>query len=297
LLRLARETGNFGYEINARMILAAVAIYRGDPSGARATLQPPLAREESRDELRVSQLRLMQGWLAAVEGDLAASLAILRPMVWAATEGIDAWCWSPPWMRTFAGIGLAARDSQFAQATATIAELGAERNPGVPTMAGVALQVRGLVDADIDILGRAVSVLRQGPRPLLLAQALSDHAAALRAGGNAAAARARMDEAAAGFAALGPVPEAMATASTGTHPAHRHRAGLSARPSHGLGALTEAERRVAGLISAGLSSRSAAAELGVSPNTVNTHLRSAFAKLDVRSRVQLANLLRDHVAG
>jgi DNA-binding CsgD family transcriptional regulator len=34
----------------------------------------------------------------------------------------------------------------------------------------------------------------------------------------------------------------------------------------------------------------------VSPNTINTHLRSAFTKLDVRSRVQLANLLRDRPA-
>ena len=66
---------------------------------------------------------------------------------------------------------------------------------------------------------------------------------------------------------------------------------------HGVGALTEAERRVADLISAGRSSRLAAAELGVSPNTVNTHLRSAFAKLGVRSRVQLSNVLRDQGPG
>jgi DNA-binding CsgD family transcriptional regulator len=69
------------------------------------------------------------------------------------------------------------------------------------------------------------------------------------------------------------------------------------RPVHGLATLTETERRVADLISAGHSSRSAAAELGVSLNTVNTHLRSAFAKLDVHSRVQLTNLLRDHTPG
>ena len=54
---------------------------------------------------------------------------------------------------------------------------------------------------------------------------------------------------------------------------------------------------MADLISAGRSSRLAAAELGVSPNTVNTHLRSAFAKLGVRSRVQLSNVLRDDAPG
>ena len=35
LLRLAREIGNFGHEIDARMVLAAVAIYRGGPAKRR----------------------------------------------------------------------------------------------------------------------------------------------------------------------------------------------------------------------------------------------------------------------
>jgi DNA-binding CsgD family transcriptional regulator len=65
-----------------------------------------------------------------------------------------------------------------------------------------------------------------------------------------------------------------------------------ARPESGPGSLTEAEQRVALLIAAGHSNRSAAAELGVSANTVGTHLRQVFAKLGVQSRVQLANALR-----
>ncbi|MDX6342323.1 MAG: hypothetical protein QOH87_2461 [Trebonia sp.] len=52
-------------------------------------MQPAVAREEFRDELRVSRLRLMQGWLAAVEGDTGASLAILRPLVAAAELGVS----------------------------------------------------------------------------------------------------------------------------------------------------------------------------------------------------------------
>ncbi|MEV6923801.1 hypothetical protein AB0M46_04710 [Dactylosporangium sp. NPDC051485] len=101
-----------------------------------------------------------------------------------ATAGQHAWVWSPPWMRTFAGIGLAAGDAEFIAATVHIAELGAERNPGVATLAGVALQVRGLVEGDVRLLGRAVDVLRTAPRPIILAQALADHAQALRAAGD-----------------------------------------------------------------------------------------------------------------
>jgi DNA-binding CsgD family transcriptional regulator len=44
---------------------------------------------------------------------------------------------------------------------------------------------------------------------------------------------------------------------------------------------------VVDLISTGHTNRSAAGELGVSANTVNTHLRAVFRKLGVKSRVQL----------
>jgi DNA-binding CsgD family transcriptional regulator len=142
-------------------------------------------------------------------------------------------------------------------------------------------------------------VLRQGPRPLLLAQALADHPAALRAAGDVAAADAWMGEAVAGFDALGAVPGALSGTAAGQVPSsgRKHPGSPPPRPAQGVGALTGAERRVADLISAGRSSRLAAAELGVSPNTVNTHLRSAFAKLGVRSRVQLSNVLRDQAPG
>jgi DNA-binding CsgD family transcriptional regulator len=48
--------------------------------------------------------------------------------------------------------------------------------------------------------------------------------------------------------------------------------------------LTEAERRVVYLIADGQTDKSAAKALGISVNTVGTHLRSAYAKLGVQSR-------------
>jgi DNA-binding CsgD family transcriptional regulator len=58
-------------------------------------------------------------------------------------------------------------------------------------------------------------------------------------------------------------------------------------------ALSEAERRVVYLIADGHTDKSAAKALGISVNTVGTHIRSAYAKLGVQSRVQLTNTLRD----
>ena len=71
---------------------------------------------------------------------------------------------------------------------------------------------------------------------------------------------------------------------------------VSPRPQTGWLSLTDAERRVAALIGAGHTNKSAAAALGVSINTVGTHLRAVFTKLGVQSRVQLANALRTEKA-
>jgi DNA-binding CsgD family transcriptional regulator len=57
--------------------------------------------------------------------------------------------------------------------------------------------------------------------------------------------------------------------------------------------LTEAERRVAYLIADGHTDRSAAKMLGISVNTVGTHIRAVYTKLGVQSRVQLTNVLRE----
>jgi DNA-binding CsgD family transcriptional regulator len=59
------------------------------------------------------------------------------------------------------------------------------------------------------------------------------------------------------------------------------------RPKSGWEALTPAELQVARLVSTGLSNRAVAEELVVSPHTVNTHVRNAFLKLHVSTRVQL----------
>ena len=60
------------------------------------------------------------------------------------------------------------------------------------------------------------------------------------------------------------------------------------RPATGWEALTDAERRVAGLVAAGLANREVAERLFVSRYTVETHLKHVFTKLGVSSRTELA---------
>jgi DNA-binding NarL/FixJ family response regulator len=54
--------------------------------------------------------------------------------------------------------------------------------------------------------------------------------------------------------------------------------------------LTPQERQVAGLVRQGLSNRDVAAQLFVSPRTVDFHLRNVFSKLGVTSRAELTAL-------
>ncbi|MEV4974753.1 helix-turn-helix transcriptional regulator [Streptomyces scopuliridis] len=63
------------------------------------------------------------------------------------------------------------------------------------------------------------------------------------------------------------------------------------RPVSGWGALTESERVIARLISAGMTNRQAARQISLSHHTVNFHLRNIYRKLDISSRIQLAMIV------
>jgi DNA-binding CsgD family transcriptional regulator len=94
------------------------------------------------------------------------------------------------------------------------------------------------------------------------------------------AAREALEQAVAAFDELG---------SPGwAEPARSELARVGARRPQPKGELTPAERRVAELAAKGLSNKGIAQALFVTVNTVERHLSHAYAKLEVRSRTQLA---------
>jgi DNA-binding CsgD family transcriptional regulator len=181
---------------------------------------------------------------------------------------------------------LAARAAGDTARAARLADeqLGHARAFGAPGTVGAALRVHALVLDDVELLAEAERVLSGSGARLGHAHALVDLGAALRRHGE----RARSRE---------PLAAGLEIAHRcGAHPlAERALTELraaGARPRSimrtGLDALTPSERRIAELAAAGHTNREIGGELFVTKATVETHLRSAFRKLDVRSRDELA---------
>jgi DNA-binding CsgD family transcriptional regulator len=292
LLPLGRELGSRVCQLESASILGAAALVRGDVAGALQRVS--LGGRPDREELsHVPVLMLVRGWLMAEEGDTAMAVALLTPLLKAVPDELDPWPWKPGWLRMLAQTGLAAGDADFTARAVELAEEGARRNPGVATFQGIALGLRGLLDQDLDRLAKAADIVTRSPRPLVRADVYEDYGRALMLAGDLTLGGDHLDQAWAIYDEVG-ADGARSAVQRAMRAAGIRRTwwrAAQSRPSEGWAALTDAEMRVAGLIGEGRTNKSAAAGLGVSANTVGTHLRSVFAKLDVRSRVQLTNLL------
>jgi DNA-binding CsgD family transcriptional regulator len=146
-----------------------------------------------------------------------------------------------------------------------------------------------MVDDDPYLLLRAVAMLRNGPRPLELASACEDAAAALDRSRGTEAARQLLATARAAYETLGAVREtARLDARLRAAGVRRGTRGRRKRPETGWGALTPTERQVVDLVAEGMSNPEIARRLFLSRHTVQTHVSHALAKLGLRSRVELA---------
>ncbi len=191
-------------------------------------------------------------------------------------------------------IALAAGDDELAEVAAAQADRRAQRNPRVATIVATAAHVRGLLTSNIDDLERAVDLFATGPRPLARAYALEDVGVARAGVGAVDAAIQALDGALVLYAEAGAVWDAGRVRGRLRDHGVRRRLVPRERAETGWEAMTDSELAVARLVAQGLTNREVAEQLFVSPHTVSSHLRSIFAKLDIKSRLALARIAAEH---
>jgi DNA-binding CsgD family transcriptional regulator len=197
--------------------------------------------------------------------------------------------WPSDWRAHAAAAAAALGDKQLATRLAR-EQLAAARRVGTPAALGLSLRTAAPAiggDEGLALLREAVAVLERSAARLELAHALADLGAelsrsGLRTEGRDAQRRAISLAGQCGAVAL--AESAMAGLHAG--PGRRARMELT-----GPGALTAAEWRVCRQAADGQTNREVAQALFVTEKTVERHLSSAYQKLGIRSRFQLASAI------
>ena len=184
---------------------------------------------------------------------------------------------------------LASGQRSDAASVTAVLEKGASATPGFPGLPAAALHARALLDNDPERAVAALEISRADPRALVRAGVLED-------AGRLLPERAKKE-------AVGYLDEALRlqSAAGAERDAARVRRLLRDRGVQRAGGrpdpaaaqwpeLTASELAVVRLVTQGATDREVAQRLYISAHTVNSHLRHVFAKLGIRSRVELARL-------
>jgi DNA-binding CsgD family transcriptional regulator len=167
----------------------------------------------------------------------------------------------------------------------------------VPSLRAAAALCRGLADGDPGRLAEAGRDYALAGRPLYQAYAAENAAVLLARAGRPREARAELAAAIELYDGL----EArwdLARAERQLRPEGVQRGSRGTRrPKSGWEALTETERKIAALVAEGNSNPGIAARMFISRRTVQSHVSSILAKLDLTSRVELAVLVHQRGNG
>ena len=163
------------------------------------------------------------------------------------------------------------------------------RRSGRPLASALAKRCRGLVEGSTEDLDASASLFADIKNGYEEARTRLCCGELLRRRGKRTAARSQLQDALAAFETIGAAAWADRTRAELAVLGDRSRP----RPTASRTELTPQERNVARLVALGRSNREIAEHLFVTSNTVETHLRHIFQKLDLTSRTQLAIAFRE----
>jgi DNA-binding CsgD family transcriptional regulator len=290
-LATARDLGAHGYAATAHSVLSVIELRRGDIAAAarhladRPAMSPQFADSYARPETTLAEAQLTEArdGPAAALGRLRQLCADLpaRPGLLLGDPALAAWM-----TRT----ALAAGDTELAAGAASAAQNLADAHPGFPALAAVAAHSGGLARRDPARLAEAAA---RHPDPWARASAAEDLGVLYDRHGDRAQAIRHLKEALAGYRLVGADRDQARVRrrlrKLGIR--RRHWATPPARPVAGWDSLTGTEQAVARLVAEGLNNNQVAARMYISTHTVAHHLRQAFRKLSITSRVELTRIV------
>jgi DNA-binding CsgD family transcriptional regulator len=188
---------------------------------------------------------------------------------------------------------VAAGDRKLIERLLPVAAALTASRQAAPAFAAGADHLLGLLHNSVPMLVAAAEGHAGANRPLLAAGAREDAGRYLLADDRVAEGVEHLGAAFEAFDLAGASGDARRVGSLLGRYGTRRRAGAR-RHGAGWASLTDAELRVVRVVATGATNRHAAEQLYLSPHTVNAHMRRAFAKLGITSRVQLANVVRDN---
>ena len=293
---MAQTLGAHGYAATARSVLSVIELRRGDIAAAaqqiarRPATSPQFADIYARPETILAEAQITEardgpsvalGHLEQFRDDL-----VDRPGLLLGDPALAAW---------LARTALAAGDSDLAASAARTAQDLADAHPGFPALAAAAAHSRGLATRDPGLLAAAAA---RHPDPWSRASAAEDLGVLHGRQGDRDQAIRRLKDALGGYCQVGADRDQARIRRRlrrlGIR--RRHWSTPSVRPVTGWDSLTDTEQAVASLVAEGLNNGQVAGRMYISTHTVAHHLRQAFRKLSIASRVELTRIVIERAA-
>jgi DNA-binding CsgD family transcriptional regulator len=295
-LAIALALGAHGYAATAHSVLSVIELRRGDIGaaaqhlGSRPATSPQFADIYARPETTLAEAQITEArdGPAAALGHLRQLCADLeaRPGLLLGDPALAAW---------LARTALATGQPKLAAGAARTAQALADAHPEFPALATAAAHSRGLARRDPAGLAQAAA---QHPDPWARSSAAEDLGVLHGRQGDRDQAVRQMKEALGGYRQAGAdrdqarIRRRLRTLGI----RRRHWTTPPARPITGWDSLTGTEQAVARLVAEGLNNNQVGARMYISTHTVAHHLRQAFRKLSIASRVELTRIVIEQVA-
>jgi DNA-binding CsgD family transcriptional regulator len=290
-LATATDLGAAGYAATAHSLLAMIELRRGEISAAaqhiadRGPAGPQFADLYARTDSVAGQMLVTEAeeGLAGAFDQVRRLCADLesRPGLLAGDPALAAW---------LARAALAAEDTDLAARVARVARGLADAHPGFAALTAAAAHSGGLTWRDPARLAEAAA---RHPDPWARASAAEDLGVLCREQNDRDQAIAHLKEALGGYSQVGADRDQARVRrrlrQLGIR--RRHWSTAASRPVTGWDSLTRTEQSVAHFVAEGLNNGQVAARMYISPHTVAHHLRQAFRKLGIASRVELTRIV------